>query len=54
MNMLFGLYEDKFKYKTRMTTADMSLVRTNAWVETPEKVKPVEARAWEEKEPKQN
>lgn len=52
MNMLFGLHDPSFKYKSRLTTADITILKNNAWLESPEKLKPIEAKNWEEKEPK--
>ncbi|EON65847.1 norsolorinic acid reductase [Coniosporium apollinis CBS 100218] len=41
MNMLFGLHDPKFKYSTRMTSKDINLVKEGAYLDTPEKPRPI-------------
>ncbi|KAJ9634657.1 hypothetical protein H2199_008942 [Coniosporium tulheliwenetii] len=41
MNMLFGLHDPNFKYSTRMTSKDINLVKEGAYLDTPEKPRPI-------------
>ncbi|KAI5801301.1 NADP-dependent oxidoreductase domain-containing protein [Geopyxis carbonaria] len=49
MNLLFGFHDPEFRYSSRMTTKDVPLVRLNAHIETPEKVRPIKAVKLEDK-----
>lgn len=44
MNILFGLQDPEFVYKSRFTTGDVTMLKANWHVDTPEKLRPVKPR----------